>query len=30
VDFKKLLPLFRRLSIKLAGGDGTGRPKIND
>lgn len=30
VDFKKLLPLFRRLGIKLAGGLGTGRPKVND
>jgi len=30
VDFKKLLPLFRRRGIKLAGGLGTGRPKVND
>ncbi|MGC8936549.1 MAG: hypothetical protein ACP5KV_04200, partial [Candidatus Methanomethylicaceae archaeon] len=29
VDFRRLLPLFRRLDIKLAGGSGTGRPKIN-
>jgi len=28
-DFKKLLPVFSRLGIKLAGGLGTGEPRIN-